>query len=146
MTPWIDTEKIRVGPIGPEERKALDTQLVRLLVQHRIVAAGKLHAVPQPKRTGNAGRKHTPSPEHVARLKAYNAARSAAARFRKEADNVADQVEVRFLEAYAAGTAVTERVASACAGDIAPGETRSQLPAQGSHGNCPPGEWYAGGY
>ncbi len=112
MTPWIDTEKIRVGPIGPEERKALDTQLVRLLVQHRIVAAGKFHAVSQPKRTGNAGRKYTPSPEHVARLRAYNSARSAAARARKEADNVADQIEVRFLEAYAAGTAATERVAA----------------------------------
>jgi hypothetical protein len=95
-----------VPDVGPEERKALDTQLVPLLVQHRIVAAGKLHAVPQPKRTGNAGRKYTPSPEHVARL------RGAATRARKEADNVADQVEVRFLEAYAAGTAATERVAA----------------------------------
>ena len=41
MTPWIDTEKIRVGPIDPEQRKAIDAQLVRLIAQHRIVAAGE---------------------------------------------------------------------------------------------------------
>jgi hypothetical protein len=108
MTPWTTREQIEIGPISPEERRTIDAQLVRLLVQHRIVAAGKLHAVP---RTGNAGRKYTPSPEHIERLRAYNAARSAAARPRKEADNVADQVEVRFLEAYAAGTAA-KRVAA----------------------------------
>ena len=86
MTPWIDTEKIRVGPIGPEERRAIDAQLVRLLAQHRVVAGVKprtgrpfvFGAVTQPKRKGKC------NPEHVARLRAYNAARSAAARARKE--------------------------------------------------------------
>ena len=34
MTPWIDTEKIRVGPIDPEQRKAIDAQMVRLLAAH----------------------------------------------------------------------------------------------------------------
>ena len=79
MTPWIDTEKIRVGPISPEERRAIDAQLVRLLAQHRVVAGVKprtgrpfvFGAVTQSKRKCN--------PEHVARLKAYNAGRSVAA-------------------------------------------------------------------
>ena len=112
MTPWIDTSKIRVGPISPEERRAIDAQLARLIAQHRYVAGEKQRtgrpfvfgAVTQSKRKCN--------PEHVARLKAYNAASSAAARARKEADNVADQVEVRFLDAYATGKAATERVAA----------------------------------
>jgi hypothetical protein len=103
MTPWIDTSKIRVGPISPEERRAIDAQLARLIAQHRFVTGEKQRtgrpfvfgAVTEPKRKGKC------SPEHAERLRAYNAAR-AAARARKEADNVADQVEVRFLEARAA--------------------------------------------
>lgn len=41
MTPWIDTSKIRVGPIDPEERKAIDAQLARLIAQHRYAAGEK---------------------------------------------------------------------------------------------------------
>ena len=89
MTPWIDTSKIRVGPIGPEERKAIDAQLVRLLAAHRFGAGEK-------QRTGRpfvCGAVKKPrgkcSPEHAERLRAYNAAR-AAARARKEAANGPD--------------------------------------------------------
>ena len=54
MTPWIDAAKIRVGPIGPEERRTIDAQLVRLLAQHRIVAGVK-HAAGRPSRTAGTG-------------------------------------------------------------------------------------------
>jgi hypothetical protein len=38
MTPWIDTSKIRVGPISPEQRRAIDAHLALRLAQHRIAA------------------------------------------------------------------------------------------------------------
>ena len=67
-----------IGPIGPEERKAIDAHLALRLAQHRIVAVEKprpgpgqcrpfvFGAVTKPERVG---RKYTPSPEHVERLR-----------------------------------------------------------------------------
>jgi hypothetical protein len=55
------------------------------------------------------------SPDHAERLREYNRRRSEAIRARKEAANGPDKIEVRFLEASAAGTVATERVASAFA-------------------------------
>jgi hypothetical protein len=119
MTPWIDTEKIRVGPIDPEERKAIDAQLARLLAQHRVAAGEKprrgqrrpfvFGAATQPKRKGKC------SAEHAQRLREYNRRRSEAIRARKleEAANVAGKIKVRFLEAYAAPAVAQERMAAA---------------------------------
>ena len=106
------TEKIRVGPIGPEQRRAIDAQMVRLLVQHRIVAAGKLRR--GARRSGRGTRAASAAQVSQSTLSGCEPTTRAqrAARARKEAANVADQVEVRFLEAYAAGTAATERVAA----------------------------------
>jgi hypothetical protein len=114
--PWVDVSKIRVGSIDPEQRKAIDAQLVRLIAAHwrgtNVPGAHRerpclvLGAVTEPKRKGKC------NPEHAERLREYNRRRSEAIRARKEAANGPDQIEVRFLEAYAAGTAVTERVAA----------------------------------
>jgi hypothetical protein len=118
QTPWINEEKIRVGQIGPEERKAIDAQLVRLLAAHRrgtdvpgthrecsYLVCG---AVTKPKRKGKC------SPEHGDRLRAYNTARAAArARKREEAANGPDKIKVRFLEAYAAGVVAPSDLAAA---------------------------------
>ena len=116
MAPWIDTSKIRVGPIGREERKAIDAQLVGLIAAHRFGAGEKQRtgrpfvfgAVKKPKGKGKC------NPEHAARLREYNAARSAAARARKleEAANGPDKIEVRFLEAYAAGVVAPSDLAA----------------------------------
>ena len=48
QTPWINEEQIRVGPISDEQRRAIDAQLARLLVQHRIVCG--FGAVTKPSR------------------------------------------------------------------------------------------------
>jgi hypothetical protein len=114
MTPWINEEQIRVGPIDPEQRRAIDAQLVRLIAAHwrgaDVRPAQRVFgAMTEPKRKGKC------NPEHADRLRAYNAARSASADARKEAANGPDQIEVRFLEASAAPAAARERVASAFA-------------------------------
>jgi hypothetical protein len=118
MTPWIDTSIIRVGPIGPEERKAIDAQLVRLIAQHRLgtdvraVQGDVFGAVTKPK---HVGRKYTASPEHIERLREYNRRRSEAIRARKEAANATGkETEGCVLEVCAAtGTAAAqERVAA----------------------------------
>jgi hypothetical protein len=59
MTPWVDIAKIRVGPIGDEQRRAIDAHLSRT---YRTLAM-------RPP-TRPAGR--TLSPEHLARLREYN--------------------------------------------------------------------------
>jgi hypothetical protein len=116
MTPWIDTSKIRVGPISPEERRAIDAQLARLIAQHRLGTdvPQVFGAVTKPKRKGKC------SPEHAQRLREYNRRRSEAIRARKlaEAANGPGKNEVRFREATRAA-AVTFGVASADAGDTA---------------------------
>jgi hypothetical protein len=67
-------------------------------------------AVTKPER---AGRKYIPSPEHIERLRVYNAARAAARARKEEAANVAGKkIEGCVLEVCAAGTATTERVAA----------------------------------
>jgi hypothetical protein len=108
MTPWVDTEKIRVGPISPEERRAIDKFLKQSLAQHRrtfepphqcVSRPFVCGAVTKPKR---AGRKYTASPEHIERLREYNRRRSEAIRARKEAANVAGKNEGCLLEARAA--------------------------------------------
>jgi hypothetical protein len=85
MTPWINEEQIRVGPIDPEQRRAIDAQLVRLIAAHwrgtnvpgerRVVSV----AVTEQKRKGKC------NPEHAERLREYNRRRSEAIRARKEA-------------------------------------------------------------
>jgi hypothetical protein len=116
MTPWIDEEKIRVGPIDAEQRKAIDAQMVRLRAAHwrgtNVRPAQRDHAsgaVTKPKCKC--------SPEHAERLREYNRRKSEAIRARKleKTANGPDQIEVRFLEASAPGTVATERVASAFA-------------------------------
>jgi hypothetical protein len=96
--PWVDVSKIMIGPISPEQRRAIDKFLKMSLAQHRRLWLGAVTA-PAPVQ-GRHRRKC--SPEHVARLRAYNAARAAARARKLEAANVAHEVEARFLESRAA--------------------------------------------
>jgi hypothetical protein len=114
MTPWIDEEKIRVGPIDAEQRKAIDAQMVRLRAAHWRGSNVPGARRERPHHASGAVKKPKCkcSPEHAERLREYNRRKSEAIRARKEANHVANEVEARFLEAYAAGTAVTERVAA----------------------------------
>ena len=112
MTPWIDTEKIRVGPISPEERGP-STPSWCASSPNTLFVAGVKPRTGRPFVCG-AVTKAEARVQSRTRCAAESLQRRvhAAACARKEADNVADKVEVRFLDAYAAGKAATERVAA----------------------------------
>jgi hypothetical protein len=117
MTPWFDKSKIAIGPIGDEQRRAIDTTLAHLIAQHR-------HAPPPPLlrrcRPPLVKRKREASPEQIARLRELARRSHEAAIARKqEAANGAGKIEVRFREADAAGA--TSGLASAVAASPAPG-------------------------
>ena len=95
MTPWVDTEKIRVGPISDEQRRAIDKFLALSLAQRRTATAAAprrcrpaivFGAVtkPAPERQPTMGRKYIPSAEHIARLNEYNRLKHEAAIARKQ--------------------------------------------------------------
>jgi hypothetical protein len=92
---WVDTEKIRVGPISNEQRRAIDKFLALSLAQHRrtIVLPRTRQgdcpvfgavAKPEPERKAKTGRKYTPSPQQIARLREQNRLKHEAAIARKQ--------------------------------------------------------------
>jgi hypothetical protein len=119
MTPWIDEEKIRVGPIDAEQRRAIDAQMVRLRAAHwrGSNVPGARRERPHHASGAVTKPKCKCSLEHAERLREYNRRKSEAIRARKleKTANGPDQIEVRFLEASAPGAVATERVASAFA-------------------------------
>ena len=117
QTPWIDTSKIRVGPIGPEERKAIDAQLVRLLAAHRS-GRGRSEAPRTVARCVWGGDEAEAQGQVQSRARCTTESLQRRAQRRRprsqaeEAANGPDQIEVRFLEAYAAGVVAPSDLAA----------------------------------